>query len=1309
MGVLLLGAFLAARVEAGVLGRVIGRDGRPIGGAKVAAYALEVPRARASRLVAGTDRVPVASATTAADGSFRLERLPAVVDVMAAASGYAPGFARLADGEVTTLTVTSAPTSRGRVLAAGRPLAGATVVWMSSVDGEEIHELMLRTGPDGGYDVPAPEGWATGVLVIHSDFAPLSSERGVAGWGPALRHDLDPGVAVSGRVLNEATGQGVAGATLLLDGWPLGRAAADGSFLVRRAPRAWTTIEARTEVLAGSARPRRGSVVVRAAPLRRLSGTVFDRSSGRPLAGAVVTVRGGHGHEASAETDASGRYELSLPEGRYSAQIARPGFASAFEGGDDSELIDLRRSPALRRDFRLASLQRLSGRVEDEAHRPVGGALVRLSWKEFPRFYTLAEIGRAGAPSTWTATDGTFTLAFPGGESEENEWTVIALKPGHAMGIVEPLRATRARSPLVVVLPSGVEMTGHVTDPEGAPIPGVAVVVAEASGFLGIRSSVLAAFLEQSWTQTDAAGRFVTRVRPSAHEILFLGRGRSPKAVRRYDPSSGAALDVVLERAAEIRGRVLHADGTGASDVQLFAWGTRLPIPATATTASDGTFALEGLTPGPYQVQLVRNGLPVGPPRSSEAPTSDLRIEMEPTGGLRGRVVDAQTRQPVVRFEVSVQLAQGSERGPGLGPPTGPKDAETGTFELADVPLGEVTLAVRAEGFVTRRVEGLAVTAEGDTPELEIALEPGITLRGRVTSEDGEPLADVRVALAQEEEELSAESDGRGEYELTGVPAGPVELTFVRSGFRSARRHVDAGEGARVDVSLSRGIALSGVVLADGSGVAKAEVWARSSVAGAEQGNAVTDRTGRFTMPGLSPGRYAVSARGPDGGEAEVEDVDVERAGVLRLALRRAPTAVLVGRVVGLPESEDEQLVFVQAHGEQGSESARVDAAGAFRMEKVPAGHVRVQATAVSLGGSAQSSRVNEIDLAPGSESEVVLEFSDDIVVSGTVTRDGLPAVGAVVSFRAGPGRVWAPADGSGRYTVVGLEPGLYQVDVAGPELSFETEYQVTTSAQLDIDASGAAVAGSVTDATTGAPIAGAEVSLWRVDAPESRPSSTLHTGAAGTFVAKAIREGHYRLLASKDGYGQDVLEVDLRRGLPSEVAFELAPAEGLTVEVVDARDGRPLDAVVVVRDTSRRIIANRHSGVGADGTLTIPLAAGSYLLSTSADGYGTATLSVTAPGRGLRVPLTPGGTLVVQSPRDLHGRLRLVRPDGEEYVRCWCNGIATMDLEGRRTTIPNVTPDRYTVELLDTAGRPDAAPRAVVIQEGQVSTLTVE
>ena len=604
------------------------------------------------------------------------------------------------------------------------------------------------------------------------------------------------------------------------------------------------------------------------------------------------------------------------------------------------------------------------------------------------------------------------------------------------------------------------------------------------------------------------------------------------------------------------------------------------------------------------------------------------------------------------------------------------------------------------------------MSADGGTPPLEIALDPGSALRGRVSGEDREPLADVTVSAGREwYEHVSAESNPQGEYELEGLPAGPVELSFTHEGFRSARRTVDAARESRADVVLSRGVAVSGVVLSsDGKAVAKANVRASSSVAGADEANVATDRNGRFTISGLAEGRYTFTASSDEGGEATAQDVDVERAGPLRLVLARPRTAVLTGRVVGLPASGAEQFVFVRAQGAEGSDQGQVDATGAFRLEKVPAGVVRVSAMMASGDGSGRSSRVNTLELAAGSESETVIEFSNDITVSGTVIREGLPVAGASVSFSSKSGHMArAQTDASGRYSVQGLEPGLYEVGVSGIDLSYEAEHVVTAGAEIDIDATGAAIGGSVLDATTGAALGEAEVSLWPLDTGEARPSTTVRTSAGGVFSARSVREGAYRVLTSRDGYGQDAREIELRRGAMEELKVELTPAEGLGVEVVDARDGRALEAVVVVRDMSRRVIANRHSGVGADGSLTIPLAPGDYLLSTSAAGYGTATLPVRAPGRGLRVPLTPGGTLVIESGRELRGRLRLVRPDGEEYVRCWCNGIAGIDLEGHTTTAANVTPGSYRVEIIDANGRTVPAPSSVTIQEGHTTTLSVE
>ena len=266
------------------------------------------------------------------------------------------------------------------------------------------------------------------------------------------------------------------------------------------------------------------------------------------------------------------------------------------------------------------------------------------------------------------------------------------------------------------------------------------------------------------------------------------------------------------------------------------------------------------------------------------------------------------------------------------------------------------------------------------------------------------------------------------------------------------------------------------------------------------------------------------------------------------------------------------------------------------------------------------------------------------------------------------------------------------------------TSHVVAESGVFDIDVTGGGLRGRAVDAATQAPVAGAEVTLWLIGEGENTPASTLTTSAQGSFDAQSLREGRYRLVTSKKGYGQQVREVDVARGGAADVLLELQPADGVTVTVTDARDGRPLEAIVVVRDAARRIVANRHAGADGEGAVTIPLADGPYLLSTSASGYGTATLPITSPARGLRVGLTPGGTLVIESPQPIPGRIRLVQPDGEEYVRCWCNGIAEIKLEGRRTTVENVAAGRYTMELVDAPGK--TFSREIVIQEGQATTV---
>jgi carboxypeptidase family protein len=1307
LSALVLVVGLAVPAGPPVSGRVLDPKGNPVR-ATVRVYAAEAPREAAVRQSAGRARTPLTSAETADDGTFRIAAPPRSV-VEATADGFLADAGVAGDAPLT-LELRDAATARGSVRGPAGPVAGAVVVWTSGDD-----EVLVLSGADGSYRVPA--GRSGQVRVFHADFAPQQAPLYGATAGDVV---LAPGTAVAG-VVTDASGRPAAGAEVWLDdALPGGRTDAQGRFRIAHAYEGWQRVTARSGRLVGTASRRTGPLAVRLAGVRTLTGSVREEGTRAPLAGVTVTafVTGPAGH---AVTDAQGRYTIDdLPPGTYRAWAAGNGVVMSPSAAAVEDSVDLVRAQTARRDLVLVRLPTLRGRVQDEQGRPVAGAAVGLGFQG-PQMYAVEgiDIDRdpGGQATVRTEADGAFALPLPLARQEQAvkalgyERSVVVLKQGFAVGTAPVPAAGAPATPLTVALQRGVELRGRVVAADGAPVPDAGVFLAE-SGTLAstmVPMHVLLTALEErhAWAQTDAAGLFSVRVHAGPHALSVQKKGYASRTLRDQEPG-GAPVQVVLDPAASVSGRIVRADGRGVAGVRVTASaevqsGPREPV----ETDADGVFVVGDLSPGLYSLYTQNPKLGTVGTRIVEAPARDVVFTLSAAGAVRGRAVDAATREPVRQFTLTV----GPDDAGASWQREGTVDGATGAFVVEDVPEGMVKLEAAAEGYATTTVADVTVAADGEPAEVEIALRADAPLSGTVTNESGEPLpANVNGLVKDGAAPVSASTsaDAEGRYELAGLPPGEVALAFHARGYVPEKRTVDTRQGGRADVVMKRGLSVRGEVVSDGAPVAGVGVMATGGGRGGPGGYATTDERGRFALEGLQAGRYTVSARTADGRHAQVEDVDPAQATPLRIALERKATAVITGRVVGLPSEGDAMMVVVQAHGEGGEGMAPVDGTRRFRMAEAPAGAVTVRGEALSMNGGQRASRPVELTLAAGSETDVVIEFPDDVSITGTITRDGAPVPFAGVTFtRDEVASSGTRADARGAYEIVGVEPGAYAVAVTAtdPPTAFATEYTVAGSAELDIDIAGATLTGRAVRADTGAPVAGVDVSLFR--AGESQTAAATATNAQGGFSARSLRDGAYRVVTSKAGFGQVVREVELARAAPAEVTLELAPADGVTLSVVDGRDGRTLDGIVVVRDAQKRVVANQHSGAGADGTLTIPLADGAYVLSTSATGYGTATLPVTSPSAGLKVALTPGGTLVLTSERSLQGRVRLVQPDGEEYVRCWCNGIAAIQLKGRRTTVENVTAGAYTVEVVD--GAAGIAPRPAVIREGQTTTVTLD
>src|SRR5688572_30579768 len=241
---------LACPASAALTGTVMNAEGLPVSGARVSAFLLETAEARRIRMLSDKpERTALGAAQTSENGRFSLEwpKEHAVVMMQVEANGYAPHSIRVErDDDIGALSMTLAPPKTGRITAAGKPVAGARVLFA------EQSELLAMTDAEGRYTLPDPAKWAGRIVIIHPDFAVFDepARRG-ASSNVSLDRTLQRGVNLTGRVVGRDGTTGIAGARVSIDGWPLATSGENGSFTVAHAPEKWEWISANASAMTG--------------------------------------------------------------------------------------------------------------------------------------------------------------------------------------------------------------------------------------------------------------------------------------------------------------------------------------------------------------------------------------------------------------------------------------------------------------------------------------------------------------------------------------------------------------------------------------------------------------------------------------------------------------------------------------------------------------------------------------------------------------------------------------------------------------------------------------------------------------------------------------------------------------------------------------------------------------------------------------------------------------------------------------------------------------------------------------------------
>jgi Carboxypeptidase regulatory-like domain len=625
---------------------------------------------------------------------------------------------------------------------------------------------------------------------------------------------------------------------------------------------------------------------------------------------------------------------------------------------------------------------------------------------------------------------------------------------------------------------------------------------------------------------------------------------------------------------------------------------------------------------------------------------------------IAGRVVDAEQR-PIAKAEVCANVASYASRTFRAAVCT--LSDEQGAYQLNALEPLSYTVTANAAGFV-------ATTLGHDTPLLlrtreartgvDLCLRPGeYNLHGSVVDATGGPVpnANVRAERALSPRlVVDSWTDDLGNFSFA-VPEGPVLLQAKAPGYSSASEP-GVAPAAGIRLVLVPGASLRGRVVSTTSGLAVAGVELRAEPVFAQPEPLYerprSDAQGHFSIEGLEPGSYAISAvgsglRGQSDAPFElslgevIDGIEISMRQVARVSGRVlqsdgqscARGSVLLGApdpLHPLPDSTDHIAALMQ----QPPVASEIGADGAVLFAAVEPGkyYVTVRCHGQMLREGPRVLDVKAEDatgllwtVGEGASLRVLTVDERDQPVGGVAFTVQLP------SFRAyAEHSLSARSDAAGRYDIEGiLSPGTYKLVAASYYSARPSKVEVRAGeqnvAKLKLVGSAAIEA---TLRAGGEPIAGMSVSAVPLDAAggasvagELSPAVAIELGA-GRYRMAPLPAGRYEVRVD-DGINPSVSSesIEIAQGEKAQLEIALDRAGKISGRVLDDRGSPVADAWVTAIADALTAAGGANMQRAAFATLlparVLSDAQGEFSFERLAAGTASYTLQVSVPGAG--------------------------------------------------------------------------------------------
>jgi protocatechuate 3,4-dioxygenase beta subunit len=409
---------------------------------------------------------------------------------------------------------------------------------------------------------------------------------------------------------------------------------------------------------------------------------------------------------------------------------------------------------------------------------------------------TAGELLSSSAPHVWTDTAGRFALDAP---LSPGIYNVTAFAPGFVSSSDSLAVDGSGAANLTIFMQPSAMVSGHVTDKEGKPIPGIVVAASSPHS------------INYDITMDDGVFVLDTGLKTGQHEIYIFkpgidvarlqslfndtGIGMLENKVPSFLKTDSAGyvsrvskvqleqgkfttLNVQLDSSHVVSGRVTDSEGNPVSDVVVFAFdSTGAMINDAAVTDSDGRYTLDNdLASGTYTITIPSLfGKGYAPASAAIIVPEENAIDfvLDRSGTIAGRVTDT-AGNPIAGatiFAVSkglnlndTQLAEFLVSGAATT-----KTDQDGMFTI-DSGIGNGTYTVTAS-FGSVPVTGFAEVQAGGSTDIILDFVETITIKGRVTDGAGRPLENAMVAPS-----FASKIAGAGLFAVRTGPDGTYEL-----------------------------------------------------------------------------------------------------------------------------------------------------------------------------------------------------------------------------------------------------------------------------------------------------------------------------------------------------------------------------------------------------------------------------------------------------------------------------------------------------------------------------------------------------